>query len=207
MLGWSTRLGPRGSTMAEDFQMIGRVAATEENLTRLSQERVGGAGVMIDEDRRGALLGSVPERGGVPPRGGALVEDSLELGCCTAGTSIGPARAARRRRASPGACIGHNRDRARAAPCCAVSIRRSRTILARRTPWWCGGVGWRSSTRRDPGREMHDSGSLLASPREHVWTRIQLSRSVAQRGSFFSMRFSFSCPPGQHGEERDSYIP
>jgi hypothetical protein len=37
--------------------------------------------MIIDEDRRGALLGSVPERGGVPPRGRALIDDSLELGC------------------------------------------------------------------------------------------------------------------------------
>ena len=106
----------------------------------------------------------------------------------------------------------------------------SRRSRARRMPCGCGGDGWWSSTRgvsipiiwerrgnqsvwgvgghtRISGRKMHDSGSLLVSPREHVWARIQLSRSVAQRGSFFSMRFSFSCPPGQHGEERDSYIP
>jgi hypothetical protein len=36
--------------------------------------------VMVYEHLGGALLGSVPERGRIPPGGGALVEDRLELG-------------------------------------------------------------------------------------------------------------------------------
>ena len=58
------------------------------------------------------------------------------------------------------------------------------------------GMG-RQSERVGVGVTLLFGFTLLVSSREHVGTEFRSPVSVAQRESIFSMRFSFSCPPGK----------
>ena len=125
-------------------------------------------------------------------------------------------------RASPGRRIGRKKGGARGGPGCepstraivpapgaaslAGAARAIAVVVAAGQGVQLTGMG-RQSERVGVGVTLLFGFTLLVSSREHVGTEFRSPVSVAQRESIFSMRFSFSCPPGKHGEERDSYIP